>query len=315
MLIGAYLLDLVLGDPRWFPHPVRLIGRFVSSLERLLRLLGPSPARLRASGVFLLLVTCARVFLATRYALHFAGLWSPAAGLIAGVFLAYTTLATRDLHLETRKVLQALEAGDLALARRELSFLVGRETSNLQEPEILRALTETIAENISDGVVAPLFYLGLGGPSWAMTYKAVNTLDSMVGYKNERFLHIGWASARFDDLANFLPARISGILIAFSAFLLGKSWQTSLRILRRDHARHESPNSAWPEAAMAGALGVQLGGLNYYFGDPVQKPQIGDGEKELTRQDVREAWKILYLSSAGMLLVALFLNWAAGFFR
>jgi adenosylcobinamide-phosphate synthase len=228
--------------------------------------------------------------------------------LTVSIFLAYTTLATRSLHVETKKVLQALEAGDLERARRELSLLVGRDTAHLDEPEILRALVETIAENISDGVIAPLFYLGLGGPAWAMTYKAINTLDSMVGYKNERYRHIGWASARLDDLANFFPARLAGLMIALSSFILGKSWRDSLTILGRDHGRHESPNSAWPEAAMAGALGVQLGGLNYYFGQPNQKPFIGDPKKNLERGDVREAWEILYLSSFGMLLLALGLN-------
>ncbi len=313
LLIGAYLLDLVLGDPHWFPHPVRLIGKFISSGEAILRRLGPSPFRLRIAGILLALVTCLSVFWATRSLLHLAGLWSAGAALILGIILAYTTLATRDLQVETARVLRALEAGDLSLARRELSFLVGRETSNLSEADILRALIETIGENISDGVVAPLFYLGLGGPCWAMTYKAINTLDSMVGYKNERFIWIGWASARLDDLANFLPARISGLLIALSALMLGKPWRTSLRILRRDHAKHESPNSAWPEAAMSGALEIQLGGLNYYFGLPVQKPLIGERKKEITRQDVREAWKILYFVSAGMLLLALILHWTRRF--
>jgi adenosylcobinamide-phosphate synthase len=241
--------------------------------------------------------------------IRFLGDLSWAAGLAGSIFLAYTTLATRNLHVETRKVLRALEGGDLTQARRELSFLVGRDTAHLNEPEILRALVETIAENISDGVIAPLFYLGLGGPAWAMTYKAINTLDSTVGYKNERFQHLGWASARLDDVANFLPARISGGIIVLSSLILGKGWKDSLKILGRDHANHQSPNSAWPEAAMAGALGVQLGGLNDYFGRPNLKPFIGDRKRNIERRDVREGWKILYLSSFFMLLLSLGLNW------
>jgi adenosylcobinamide-phosphate synthase len=189
--------------------------------------------------------------------------------------------------------------------------LVGRDTAHLDEPEILRALVETIAENLSDGVLAPLFYLGLGGPPWAMTYKAINTLDSMVGYKNERHRDIGWASAKLDDAANFIPARLSGFLIAFSALLLANSWRDSLRILWRDRRNHESPNSAWPEGAMAGALGVRLGGLNYYFGQPSVKPFIGDQKKDLELRDVEGAWKILYLSSFWMLLLSLLLIWIA----
>ena len=305
----AYLLDLILGDPQGFPHPVRLIGRLISGLERALRKVHSSPSWLILAGVILAGTVCGVTFLATHFLIRFLGDLSSVAGLAASIFLGYTTLASRDLHVETRKVLRALEAGDLPKARQGLSLLVGRDTAHLDEPEILRALVETIAENISDGVIAPLFYLGLGGPAWAMTYKAINTLDSMVGYKNERYRHIGWASARLDDVANFLPARISGGIIVLSSLILGKGWKDSLRILGRDHANHQSPNSAWPEAAMAGALGVQLGGLNYYFGRPSQKPFIGDRKRDLERKDVKEAWRILYLSSFLMLLLALGLSW------
>jgi adenosylcobinamide-phosphate synthase len=313
-LISAYLLDLILGDPQWFPHPVRLMGRLIAWLEKIFRNLGSAPAWLKLSGILLVLTLCGGAFLVTAFLIHWAGGFCWAAGLAVSVFLAYTTLATRDLQVETKRVLLALEAGDLARARRELSFLVGRDTAYLDEPEILRALIETIAENISDGVTAPLFYLGLGGPSWAMTYKGINTLDSMVGYKTERFRDIGWASAKLDDAANFVPARLSGLMIVLSSFILGKSWRDSLGILLRDHGKHESPNSAWPEAAMAGALGTQLGGVNYYFGQPNQKPLIGDRKKNLERQDVREAWKISYLSSFWMLLLALGLNLFLGSF-
>jgi len=308
-LISAYLLDLLLGDPQGFPHPVRLIGRLISGLERALRKAHSSPSWLILAGVILAGTVCGVTFLATHFLIRFLGDLSLVAGLAASIFLGYITLATRDLHVETRKVLRALEAGDLPRARQELSLLVGRDTAHLDEPEILRALVETIAENISDGVIAPLFYLGLGEPAWAMTYKAINTLDSMLGYKNERFRHLGWASARLDDVANFLPARISGGIIVLSSLILGKGWKDSLRILLRDHARHQSPNSAWPEAAMAGALGVQLGGWNYYFGRPSPKPFIGDRKRNIERKDVREAWRILYLSSFFMLLLSLGLNW------
>ena len=310
-IVFAYALDLILGDPQWFPHPVRLMGKLISGLEGGLRKVGSSPSWLRFAAVLLAAIPCGGAYLGAALLIQLTTGLSWMAGMICSVLLAYTTLATRDLQVETQKVLRALEAGDLAQARRELSFLVGRDTAHLEEPEILRALVETVAENISDGVIAPLFYLGLGGPAWAMTYKAINTLDSMVGYKNEKFRHMGWASARLDDAANFLPARLSGFIVVLSSLILGRPWRDSLRILLRDHARHPSPNSAWPEAAMAGALGVQLGGLNYYFGQSSQKPFIGDRKKDIGRGDVREAWKILYLSSFGMLLLALLLA-AAG---
>jgi adenosylcobinamide-phosphate synthase len=313
-LILAYLLDLTFGDPQGFPHPVRLIGRFIAGLENSLRRVHSSPSWLVLAGVLLAGTVCGITFLATIWLIRFLENFSWLAGLAASIFLAYTTLATRDLQVETRKVLLALEMGDLPKARQELSFLVGRDTARLDEPEVLRALVETIAENISDGVIAPLFFLGLGGPAWAMTYKAVNTLDSMVGHRTERYRHLGWASARLDDLANFFPARISGFFIVLSSSILRKPWKESWCILMRDRRKHESPNSAWPEAAMAGALGVQLGGLNYYFGQPSPKPPIGDRIRPVGREDVKEAWKILYLSSFFMLLAALGLAWVAGSF-
>jgi adenosylcobinamide-phosphate synthase len=311
-LISAYVLDLFLGDPQWFPHPVRLIGRLIIWLEDSFRRLGDSPRWLKASGVFMVFIVCGSTFSVTYFLIQRAGNFFWAAGLACSIFFAYATVATRDLHVQTRRVLQALEAEDSARARNELSFLVGRDTAHLDKPEILRALVETIAENISDAVIAPLFFLGLGGPPAAMTYKAINTLDSMVGYKNERYRHIGWASARLDDAANFIPARLSGFIIILSAFLLRRPWRDALGILWRDRKNHESPNSAWPEAAMAGTLGVRLGGLNYYFGERSQKPFLGDRKKPLDLMDVREAWKILYLSSFGMLLFSLLLTWAVG---
>ncbi len=313
-LFSAYILDLLLGDPQWFPHPVRLIGRLIGWLENFFRKLGTTNFGLKVSGIILALIICGSTFWVTFLLIYWAGNFSWYAGFACSVFLGYTTLATRDLHVETRKVLRALTRGDILQARKELSFVVGRDTAHLDEPEILRALLETIAENTSDGVIAPLFYLGLGGPPLAMTYKAVNTLDSMVGYKNERYGNIGWASAKLDDLANFIPARLSGLVIVLSSFLLRKPWRNSLGILWRDRRKHESPNSAWPEAAMAGALGVQLGGLNYYFGQPSLKPFLGDRKKDIDRRDVRESWKILYLSSFCMLLFSLLLTWAVGDF-
>ena len=309
ILISAYLLDLILGDPQWFPHPVRLIGRFIVWLENLFRGLVPSALGLKVSGIFLASIICGSTFFITFFLIHWAENFSGYAGLACSIFLGYTALATRDLHVETRKVLQALAGGDVPRAREELSFLVGRDTAHLDEPEILRALVETIAENTSDGVIAPLFYLALGGPPLALTYKAINTLDSMVGYKNECYRNLGWASAKLDDAANFIPARLSGLIIVLSSFLLRRPWKNSLGILWRDRSKHESPNSAWPEAAMAGALGVQLGGLNYYFAQPSLKPLLGDPQKEISRADVRESWKILYLSSFCMLMLSVLLSW------
>ena len=311
-LISAYLLDLILGDTQWLPHPVRLMGRSIVWLENLFRGLVTSALGLKVSGIILASIICGSTFSVTFFLIRWAGNFSWYSGLACSIFLGYTALATRDLHVETRKVLGAVEEGNIPRAREALAFLVGRDTAHLAEPEILRALVETIAENTSDGVIAPLLYFGLGGPPLALTYKAVNTLDSMVGYKNDRYRNIGWASAKLDDAANFIPARLSGLIIVLSSFLLHKPWRDSLGILWRDRRKHESPNSAWPEAAMAGALGVQLGGLNHYFGQPSLKPLLGDRQKDIGRADVRESWKILYLSSFCMLLFSLFIAWVAG---
>jgi len=312
ILISAYLLDLILGDPQWFPHPVRLMGRFIGWLEDLFRRLVTSALGLKISGIFLASIICGSTFFVSFFLIHRAGNFSWYSGLACSIFLGYTALATRDLHVETRKVLGAVEEGNIPRAREELAFLVGRDTAHLDEPEILRALVETIAENTSDGVIAPLLYFGLGGPPLALTYKAINTLDSMIGYKNDRYRNIGWASAKLDDAANFIPARLSGLIIVLSSFLLRKPWRNSLGILWRDRRKHGSPNSAWPEAAMAGALGVQLGGLNYYFGQPSLKPLLGDRQKDIGRRDVQESWKILYLSSLIMLFLSLQLSWVVG---
>ena len=198
-----------------------------------------------------------------------------------------------------------LDAKNLDGARNELSCLVGRDTSSLDEKGITRALLETVAENTSDGVIAPLFYLAIGGPPLAMAYKAINTLDSMVGYKNEKYLYFGRASARLDDIANYIPARITAILLAVAAFILRKDWRRAWRITLRDSGNHPSPNSGYPEAAVAGALGRRLGGLSYYGGMPSNKPFIGDDAGEFQVRDVREAGRLMLMTSALMVLISI----------
>ncbi len=291
VLIGAVLLDLLLGDPRWLPHPVVGIGRVVSFLEKLLR---RTVANERVAGVLLLIVTVAATYGLALAAVVGAAAIHPYAGWTVATLAAWTTLAARSLHRESGLVAEALERGDIAGARRSLSYIVGRDTAELDEPETWRATVETVAENTSDGVIAPLFFLLLGGPPLALAYKAVNTLDSMVGYKNDRYLQFGWASARFDDLANYLPARLTGLLMVLVSPLLGLSFRNSWRIMRRDGRNHASPNSGIPEAAAAGALGVRLGGTNSYFGKPVPKPTIGDSVRPLDGDSWRGAVRLMY---------------------
>ncbi|MEM5787996.1 MAG: adenosylcobinamide-phosphate synthase CbiB, partial [Syntrophobacteraceae bacterium] len=213
------------------------------------------------------------------------------------IWLAYTTLATRGLHQESSRVARALREEDIAAARERLSRIVSRDTSQLDEAGILRALVETVSENISDGIVAPLFYLGIFGPVGAITYKAINTMDSMLGYTNDRYRFFGWFPARADDIANWIPARISGLLMVGASACLGKDWRNAMRIMRRDARKMKSPNAGYPESAAAGALGVELGGVNYYFGEPVEKPRLGDPLGPITFETYGRMIKLMYVTS------------------
>jgi adenosylcobinamide-phosphate synthase len=234
---------------------------------------------------------------------------NPWFGAIITALLAFTTLATRSLFDESKGVIDALNNGNIVEARKKLSMIVGRDTKNLNEQEIYRAVIETVSENLSDGIVAPMFYLAIGGVPLAMAYKAVNTLDSMVGYKNERYRDIGCFSAKIDDIFNWIPARLTGIIIVLAAFILRLNWKNSWKIMRRDGRNHSSPNSGIPEAAAAGALAIQLGGKIQYFGEVSYKPTIGDRIKQTDRADVKKAWVIMFASSLAMAFVCTTALW------
>jgi len=298
----ALLLDLLLGDPRWLPHPVVQIGRMISALETPLR---SSITSQRAAGVLLLLITVLSTAGATWLLLWGCAQISSLVGLAVGVIISSTCLAARSLHHESARAARALICGDFITARRNLSYIVGRDTEHLNESEIWRALVETVAENTSDGIIAPLFWLSVGGPVAAMAFKAVSTLDSMVGYKNERYLQFGWASARMDDLANFIPARLTALLMIVAAPLVGLSARNALAVTRRDRLKHPSPNSAHPEAAAAGALGVRLGGLSSYGGRPSTKEYIGDPRNPLDERAYRGMIRLMYTTTLLMAAVSL----------
>jgi adenosylcobinamide-phosphate synthase len=305
---AAYVADLFFGDPSGYPHPVKLIGRAISFFEKRLLQWAQTPRLQRLLGIILAVTIVSGAGLLTWAIIRMAAWVHPVLSSIVVIFFAYTTLATRNLYDAPKKVIRALEQEDLNLARKEVGFLVGRDTDHLDEKEICRALIETVSENTSDGVVAPLFYLLIGGPSLAMAYKALNTLDSMVGYRNDRYRYLGWASAKGDDVANFIPSRLTALLFVLSSFILGKSWRGAWRTSWRDGRKNPSPNSGYPEAAMAGALGVQLGGKNFYFGRVEEKPLIGEPERSIDRNVAKESLRLMIVNSLIAVIIAILIK-------
>lgn len=290
----AYLTDIALGDPQWSYHPVRLIGRFIEHTELILRKFSLSE---RVSGIMLTTIVVLGTYLTIFAVMSIAKQCYVPCETIIGAVCIYFTISIKSLADEAKKIMASLKENDLIKARTILSQIVGRDTAHLNEEQIVRACVETVAEGSVDGIVSPLLYSFLGGPSGAMAYRAANTLDSMVGYKNEKYIRFGWASARFDDVANYVPARICAVLIPVASFLCGCGFTRSLRIAFRDGRKHESPNSGIPEAAIAGALGVLLGGPSTYQGEVVDKPFLGDAQNQLTLKSIDTAVKIVYVTA------------------
>lgn len=290
----AFIADLLLGDPKGYPHPVRVIARLAYGMERLSR---KFLSNLKLAGIITTIAVAGISFLIVALITQGLNYIHPWLGLAASIFFIYTSLSVRSLFDESQPVLQYLKEADLVKARASLSNIVGRDTINLKENEIVRATVETVAESTVDGIIAPLFFAVLGGAPLAIAYKAINTMDSLFGYKNEAYRDFGWASARLDDLANWLPARLALPVIALGAEVCGLSGKNSLAIAIRDGSKHPSPNSGFPEAAMAGALGVRLGGTSSYSGELNQKPFIGDDLRELKFSDITHSHKIMFTAS------------------
>lgn len=303
LVLGAFIIDLLVGDPRWLLHPVVVIGNGISRLEKVLRKWAAPLAGLRLSGVLLTVLIVGTAYGATFGLVWGAGRLHQWLGWVLALWIMATTIATTSLYRAAREIFDLLQAGNLEEARVKVGWIVGRDTHELDEGEIVRATVETVAENIVDGIVSPLFYGFLGGAPLAMAYRAVNTLDSMVGYKNDQYREFGWASARLDDLANFIPARITALLLLLAAAFAGFKWRDGWRILRRDAPKHPSPNSGCPESAVAGVLGVRLGGLNYYGGQPSFRAYMGESLRPLEAEDIRRSWRLMY--GTAVLAVAL----------
>jgi len=301
-ILAAAVLDLVLGDPRWFPHPVKGMGRLALFLEGATR---PRFRSERLAGIATAVAVIGLTVAAALLVVKIAAAIHPWLGDAVCITFFFTGIAARDLSAHARGVRDALRAGDLRLARKRVGMIVGRDTAPLEEPEVARAAVESVAESMVDGVTAPLFFALLGGPVAMMAYKAVNTLDSTFGYKNERYLHFGWASARIDDAANYIPARLTAPLVAAASAVLGLNWKRSLAVLKRDGRKHPSPNSGLCEAAVAGALGVQLGGVNYYFGRPSEKPRLGDSLEPLSSWHIDRAVRLMWLTCGLFTVVGL----------
>ncbi len=298
ILILGLFLDLLFGDPAWLYHPVRLIGHLIKIFEGIFRRLFPKTAKGElAAGVCLALAVTTVSAGVPFLVLLLAARIHPGLAFGLGVFWDYQLLAVKSLKSESMKVYGALKEGDLEKARRAVSMIVGRDTKELTEEGVAKAAVETVAENTADGVIAPMLFLALGGPVFGFFYKAVNTLDSMVGYKNERYLYLGRFSARLDDVLNFIPARLSGLLLVLAGPLAGLDGKGAWRIYQRDRKNHASPNSAHTEAAAAGALGVQLAGDAYYFGKLYEKPTIGDPLRPVDPEDIRRVNRLMYTAA------------------
>lgn len=300
----GYFLDLIIGDPHWLYHPVRLIGKLIEVSEKLLRKIFPKNEKGElTAGVFLVIIVCgvtSAVVWGIDYLAYRINIY---AGIAVESIFCFLFLATKSLKTESMKVYDKIAQGDLEGGRKAVSMIVGRDTQNLSDTGVIKAAVETVAENLSDGVIAPLFYLLIGGSVLGAFYKAVNTMDSMVGYKNDVYMYFGRAAAKFDDVVNYIPARLSAYMLIFASMLCGKDYRHAYKIYKRDRYNHSSPNSAQTEAVCAGALNIQLAGDAYYFGKLVKKPFIGDPIKPVVVENIRDINNMMYAASMSTMII------------
>lgn len=301
-LIIATILDFIIGDPYWFPHPVIYIGKLIRFLENKGREKISNKYNLKKYGLFIVITVCLLTF-SIPYVLLLILKPFPYVYHLVNILILWTTIAAKCLHVEGKKIYYSLEKNDIEDARVKLSYIVGRDTTQLSKNEIIRADVETIAENASDGIIAPLFYAMIGGAPLAMMYKGINTMDSMLGYMNEKYKDIGFFPAKIDDVLNFIPARLTGALMCFVSPIVRGNIINSFKIMIRDRKNHKSPNCAYPEGACAGALRVQLGGTNVYFGEVMKKPTIGDKIVELDNIHIDDSIKLMYGTEVLFLIV------------
>lgn len=297
-LVMGYILDLIFGDPYWMPHPVRFIGNLISILEKVIRRFMPKTKRGEYIGgiIFTVMVVSISMVIPLVIILMAKSINTYLA-LTVETFMCYQILATKSLKVESMKVYDELEKNDLPSARKAVSMIVGRDTKDLTFSGVAKAAVETVAENTSDGIIAPMIFIAIGGAPMGFFYKAINTMDSMVGYKNEKYMNFGRFAAKLDDVVNYLPARISAYQMILSSFFLRYDYKNAFKIYKRDRYNHASPNSAQTESVCAGALDVQLAGNAYYFGKLYEKPTIGDDIREINYDDIKKANRLLYCTS------------------
>ena len=297
-LVMGYILDLIFGDPYWMPHPVRFIGNLISLLEKVIRRFMPKTKRGEYIGGIILTVMVVSISMVIPLVIILiAKTINKYLALIVESFMCYQILATKSLKVESMKVYDELAKNDLPSARKAVSMIVGRDTKDLTFSGVAKAAVETVAENTSDGIIAPMIFIAIGGAPMGFFYKAINTMDSMVGYKNEKYMNFGRFAAKLDDVVNYLPARISAYQMILSSFFLRYDYKNAFKIYKRDRYNHASPNSAQTESVCAGALDVQLAGNAYYFGKLYEKPTIGDDIREINYDDIKKANRLLYCTS------------------
>jgi adenosylcobinamide-phosphate synthase len=304
----AYTLDWLVGDPSWLPHPVRVMGWTIRAGESLLRKAAQTPSCEVVAGLGLTVLVVATFGVSSWILLLWLQGWNQTLAIVVSVYFAASTLATRSLLDEARAVRGFLVNGDLLSARQQVARIVGRDTHELDESEVTRAAIETLAESASDGVVAPMFYMAIGGVPAALAYKAINTLDSMIGHRGKQYEFFGKFAARLDDAASFVPARLTALLLVGGAWTLNLNWRGAWRIMRRDGAKHASPNAGYPEAAMAGALGVRLGGTNFYDEEAHYGQHLGDAQSALDHLALRNALRLTACVSLLMFALCLLLS-------
>lgn len=303
-IVAGFILDLIFGDPHWLPHPICLIGNLIGFLEKnLRRLLAPGKTALLLGGALMVVIVLSLSFAVPYALLMLAEQVSPWLRFALETVMFYQIFATKCLRDESMKVYTALHNNDLEDARVKLSWIVGRDTNELTAEEVTKGAVETVAENTADGIIAPMFYMFIGGAPLAFLYKGINTMDSMVGYKNDKFLYFGRCAAKLDDVANFIPARITGILMILASYFLNMNAAGAWKIFWRDRYNHLSPNSAMTESVTAGALNIQLGGDHYYFGKLVHKDTIGDNIRPVVAEDIVAVNNLLYMTAVISLLL------------